>query len=92
MIKLNLKKELVTLDGQAVPEINMAKIVADRLFTSGDGDALKYLDWALTLQRDGEISIDSSDYDNLLNFLKNNKTIQAGYKGQILKAIIEAKK
>lgn len=90
MIRLDLNKELITLDGITL-DINMAKIVADRLFTAGDGDALKYLDWALTLQKEGVITVDSSDYDNLLNFLKSSKTIQAGYKGQILKAVLQAR-
>jgi hypothetical protein len=91
MIRLDLNKELLTLEGVTIPELNMAKIVADRLFTSGEGDALKYLDWALTLQKEGVITIDSSDYDSLLSFLKTCKTIQAGYKGQILKAVIQAR-
>ncbi len=91
MIKLDLNKDLETIDGLPVGNINMAKIVADRLFSSPDGDALKYLDWALTLQRTGVLTVDSSDYDHLLNFVKANKTILAGYKGQILKAIISSK-
>jgi hypothetical protein len=90
-MRITLNKNFVDIDGVEVPGASMSKMLADRLFTSQKGDAVKYLDWALTLHREGYIDLDNSDYQHVNDFIKNNDSFWAGFKGQLLKAFAEAK-
>lgn len=61
------------------------------LKSATDGDALKYLCWAIELFGKGQIEVDESDYQHLIEFVKNNKQTWALVKGQLLLAFAEAK-
>lgn len=88
MRKLDLRKPVLDLDQKPVENHTLAKVLADRLYASTDGDALKYLDWSLKLNSEGVIEVDESDYQNLINFTKSLANLQAGIKGQILRIML----
>lgn len=85
--RIDLDKPLLDLDQNPLPEANMGKHVAKSLVSSPDGDAIKYLDWAIDLQKNGVIETDSADLDTLQTHVKNARDLTVLAKGQILKEI-----
>lgn len=69
-MKLDLNKLPVDLDSSTPFKDTLAKILADWLKSSPKGDALKFLDWAMSLFREGSLTLSSQvDYEELYNFV-----------------------
>jgi hypothetical protein len=62
-MKLSLNIPITDIDGSESKD-TLAKVLAQLIKSSPTGDALKYLDWALTLWRTGELDgLTLSDFD-----------------------------
>ncbi|HVY69677.1 MAG TPA: hypothetical protein VHH73_07085 [Verrucomicrobiae bacterium] len=88
---LDLNKPLREVDGSEAGADPLSKWLATMLKSSRSGDAVKYLDWAIELTKSGKLELDTADFDHLRDFVKNDSTIVALVKGQLLKEFIAAK-
>ena len=88
---LDLNKPLRELDGSEAGPDPLSKWLATMLESSRSGDAVKYLDWAIDLTKNGKLELDTADFDHLRDFVKADSTIVALVKGQLLKEFITAK-
>lgn len=83
-MKINLNKDLLSLDGEALNNGNAGKLVAQLLANAPKGDALKFWDWAVKLNKGEELDLDPSDLNVLIDFIKSNDTIFVIAKAQLL--------
>lgn len=97
-ITINLDKPLMDLsdapaavDGLKATDQKLNVILAQMLKASTEGDALKYLTWAIDLFSHGKIEVDESDHEHLVSFLKSNKQTWALVRGQLLREFAAAK-
>ncbi|MCL5099267.1 MAG: hypothetical protein M1608_17380 [Candidatus Omnitrophica bacterium] len=97
-IRLNLNQPVMDLsadegaeDGLKPTDQKLSHTLGTMLKTSPEGDALKYLCWAIDLYKDGGIEVDQADFDHLQTFIKNNKTAWALVRGQLLQVMNAAK-
>lgn len=86
MIKINLNKKFLNLDGTESEGIEMHKFLANKFATSQGDDPIKWTDWAMTLFRTGIIEVDESDHKKIVHFIKELK-IDRVIAGQLLKEI-----
>ena len=96
MITLDLNKPLLNLDNEAVKDetdkvATIGVLLASQLINSAEGDALKFLDWAITLKQGKPLQLDGSDKQTLESFVKGVKTLTNLGKGRILQEIAAAK-
>jgi len=70
-MKIDLNFSLVDLDGNAIENANVAKMVAGALVQQSKGDALKFWDWAVALNKGETLDLDSSDQETLKSFIKD---------------------
>lgn len=89
MTTLHLSGPVLDLDGNPVPNITLANVLAGALISSTTGPAIKYLDWALDLKLKGEITVDNADRDAIKAFVEGNAQLTNLAKGRLLKAINE---
>lgn len=71
-MKLDLKKLALDLDGKDALKAptSLATILSEWLVSSPKGNALKYLDWAVELRKEGGIVVSNhEDYDVLYEFV-----------------------
>jgi len=88
-MKIDLNFELLGLDGLAVLDqtgktINAGKLIANSLVQQSKGDALKFWDWAVALNKGEVLDLDSSDQETFKNFVKDNEGLPIITKAQIL--------
>jgi hypothetical protein len=88
-MKIDLNFDLLGLDGVAVLDqtgktINAGKVVAQNLVQQSKGDALKFWDWAVALNKGEVLDLDSSDQETFKNFVKDNEGLPIITKAQIL--------
>lgn len=88
-MKIDLNFELLGLDGVAVLDqsgktINAGKLIANSLVQQSKGDALKFWDWAVALNKGEVLDLDSSDQETFKNFVKDNEGLPIITKAQIL--------
>lgn len=83
-MKIDLNFDLADLDGKAIENVNAGKLVAQTLVQGTKGDALKFWDWAVALNKGEVIDLDSSDQETFKNFVKDSETITIFAKAQIL--------
>jgi type IV secretory pathway protease TraF len=83
-MKIDLNFNLVDLDGKAIENANAGKLVANSLVQQSKGDALKFWEWALALNKGEILDLDSSDQDTFKNFVKDNENFAIIAKAQIL--------
>ena len=88
-MKIDLNFELLGLDGVAVLDqtgktINAGKLLANSLVQQSKGDALKFWDWAVALNKGEVLDLDSSDQETFKNFVKDNEGLPIITKAQIL--------
>jgi hypothetical protein len=89
-MKIDLNFELLGLDGVAVLDhqtgktINAGKIIANSLVQQSKGDALKFWDWAVALNKGEVLDLDTSDQETFKNFVKDNEGLPIITKAQIL--------
>jgi len=83
-MKLNFNFNLVDLDGKEIDNANAGKLVANSLVQQSKGDALKFWEWALALNKGEELDLDSSDQETLKNFIKDSENFAIIAKAQLL--------
>jgi type IV secretory pathway protease TraF len=83
-MKIDLNFNLVDLDGKAIENANAGKLVANSLVQQTKGDALKFWDWALSLNKGEALDLDSSDQETFKNFVKDSEHFAIIAKAQIL--------
>lgn len=86
-MKIDLNKSLLDLDGKEIADSNMGKIVAQMLVQATKGDALKFWDWALKLNKGEVIDLDKSDQEVFKNFVKEHEQLPIITKAQILELL-----
>ena len=86
-MKVDLNFELSELDGTPAQGLNLGKIIATSLVQQTKGDALKFWDWAVALNKGEALELDSSDQETLKNFVKENENLNIYVKAQFLMAI-----
>jgi len=83
-MKIDLNFNLADLDGNAIENTNAGKLVAQTLVQQSKGDALKFWDWAVALNKGETLDLDSSDQETFKNFVKDSEAITIFAKAQIL--------
>jgi hypothetical protein len=86
-MKLNFNFNLVDLDGKEIDNTNAGKLIANSLVQQSKGDALKFWEWALALNKGEELDLDSSDQETLKNFIKDSENFAIIAKAQLLKVL-----
>lgn len=86
-MKLNFNFNLVDLDGKEIDNANAGKLIANSLVQQSKGDALKFWDWAVALNKGEELDLDSSDQETLKNFIKDSENFAIIAKAQLLKVL-----
>lgn len=88
-MKLNFNFNLTDLEGKDLIErdgskVNAGKLLANSLVQQTKGDAIKYFEWALALNKGDILDLDTSDQEVLKNFIKDSETIIILAKGPLL--------
>ena len=83
-MKLNFNFNLTDLDGKEIKDGNAGKVLANSLINQTKGDAVKYWEWALALNKGEVIDLDTSDQETLKTFIKDSDTIFVLAKAQFL--------
>jgi hypothetical protein len=83
-MKLNFNFNLVDLDGQEIENANTGKLLAASLVQQSKGDAMKFWEMALNLNKGETIDLDTSDQQLLKTFIKENESLTILAKGQML--------
>lgn len=83
-MKLNFNFNLTDLDGQPIENANAGKLLANTLAQQAKGDALKFWEWALALNKGEVIDLDTSDQATLKSFIKESESLAILAKGQLL--------
>lgn len=83
-MKLDLNFDLLDLTEKPIVGENCGQIIAATLARDTKGDALKYWEWALKLQKGEALELDTSDSDHLKNFIKTHEGLTNILKAQAL--------
>lgn len=88
-MKLNFNFNLQDLEGKELIErdgskVNAGKLLANSLVQQTKGDAIKYFEWALALNKGDILDLDTSDQDVLKSFIKDSESIIILAKGPLL--------
>lgn len=83
-MKLNFNFNLTDLDGKELEGANAGKLLANTLIQQTKGDAVKYWEWALALNKGEVLDLDTSDQETLKTFVKDSETITVLAKAQLL--------
>lgn len=86
-MKLDFNFNLIDLDGNQIENANAGKLLANTLVQQAKGDAVKYWEWALSLNKGEVIDLDSSDQETLKNFIKDSEALAVLAKGQLLQIL-----
>lgn len=86
-MKLNLNFDLKDLDGKAIPEGNIAKVLANILVRSESSDPMKIMTIATALYQKGEVELDASDVEKLKEEINKQKGMTTLLKAKILEQI-----
>lgn len=86
-MEINLNKNLIDLEGKAIENSNIGKIVANALASHTGGDALKFWDWAKKLYSGKKLDLDPSDLGTLKDFIANHSNFPNLTKAQILEIL-----
>jgi hypothetical protein len=77
-MKIDLNFDLIGLDSvvlldQNGKRINAGKLIANSLVQQSKGDALKFWDWAVALNKGDVLDLDTSDQETFKNFVKDGE-------------------
>lgn len=86
-MKIDLNKNVIDLDGNQIEGANMGKIVAQFLINESKGDALKFWDWALKLNKGEVLDLDKSDQETFKSLIKETEKLPIITKAQILEQL-----
>ena len=86
MKKIDLNFELKDLNGNALQGISIAgQFIANLLVGETQGDAVKFFDWAITLNKKEPINVDDADFTKIKELVRNSEKITILAKAPILK-------
>jgi hypothetical protein len=93
---IDLNQPFMDLDetaktGLKATETKLASVLGRMLAFNREGDALKYLGWAIDLTTTGKLELDEADKEHLLGFIKADKQQAVLVRGQLLRAFSAAK-
>ena len=83
-MKLDFNFNLTDLDGKELEGANAGKLLANTLIQQTKGDAVKYWEWALALNKGDILDLDTSDQETLKTFVKDSEAITILAKAQVL--------
>lgn len=83
-MKLDFNFNLTDLDGKDIENANAGKLLANTLAQQAKGDALKFWEWALALNKGEIVDLDTSDQTTLKTFIKDSDSLAILAKGQLL--------
>lgn len=83
-MKLDFNFNLTDLEGQEIENANAGKLLAGALVQQSKGDAIKFWELALKLNKGEIVDLDSSDQQLLKSFIKDNESLTVLAKGQML--------
>lgn len=86
-MKIDLNKNVTDLEGKEIENANMGKIVAQFLVNESKGDALKFWDWALKLNKGEMLDLDKSDQETFKTLIKETEKLPIITKAQILEQL-----
>jgi hypothetical protein len=86
-MKLDFNFNLLDLDGKQIDNANAGKLLANTLVQQSKGDALKYWEWALSLNKGEILDLDTSDQETLKNFIKDSENFTIIAKAQLLQVL-----
>lgn len=86
-MKLDFNFNLLDLDGKQIENANAGKLLANTLVQQSKGDALKFWEWAVSLNKGEILDLDSSDQETLKNFIKDSENFAIIAKAQLLQVI-----
>jgi hypothetical protein len=86
-MKLDFNFDLVGLDQQPIEGANAGKLLANALAQGSKGDALKFWDWAVSLNKGEILDLDSSDQETIKNFVKDCESFTVLAKAQLLQVL-----
>jgi len=86
-MKLNFNFDLLGLDEQPIEGANASKLLANALAHGSKGDALKFWDWAVSLNKGEVLDLDSSDQETIKNFIKDSEGFTILAKAQLLQVL-----
>jgi len=86
-MKLNFNFDLLGLDEQPIDGANAGKLLANALAQGSKGDALKFWDWAVSLNKGEVLDLDSSDQETIKNFIKDSEGFTILAKAQLLQVL-----
>jgi len=86
-MKLNFNFDLLGLDEQPIEGANAGKLLANALVQGSKGDALKFWDWAVSLNKGEVLDLDSSDQETIKNFIKDSEGFTILAKAQLLQVL-----
>lgn len=90
-MKVSLNFSIKDLEGKEIPDSNAGKVIANLLANANEGNAVKYVAWALTFHAGGEVELDKADFDTLKSLISDSKNITNLVKAQALEALGEFK-
>lgn len=90
-MKLDLNVPIKNLDGENIADITIGKQIANALVSVSKGDALKYYDWAVKLNKGEAIEVDRTDLNKIKEFVENSEVFTILLKAQALEVISTVK-
>lgn len=94
-MKINFDAPILNLDGEEMMDgpvkSNMGKILGNALIMTPKGEALKFYDWALKLNKGVDIDIDRADQELLKAFIRDHEGLPIITKAQMLEKFTEQK-
>lgn len=91
MKKLDLNWKIKDLDGKEIDEAKASGLLGSALIGEKNGDAIKLFDWAVTLRKEGSISVDDSDFTKIKDIVEKTEMLPIITKAQLLKYLNEVK-
>ena len=85
MKTIELNWSIKDLTETEIPNAEANKLLANTLISEKKGDAVKLFDWALTLTKEGVITVDESDFNKIKDIIENSDTLAILSKAQFLK-------
>lgn len=89
MKTINLNFQIKDLDGKDIGLAN--KAFANTLMAEKGGDAVKLFDWAMSLNKEGKIEVDESDFNKIKEIIEKSETLFIIAKAQLLKYLLALK-
>ena len=86
-MKVDFNFDLLGLDEQPIEGANAGKLLANALAQGSKGDALKFWDWAVKLNKGEILDLDSSDQETMKNFVKDSEGFTVLAKAQLLQIL-----